>query len=92
MQNKHWHSDWQQESASKNLVGFVKDWLLGCQTVKWEIKKKKGITPSHTQNVQCFMFFKNKINNLLYTNNWRVIFLIEEFVFYRLLLRHSLVT
>lgn len=40
MQNKQLHSDWQQESAGKNLVGFVKYQLLGCQTVQWEIKKK----------------------------------------------------
>lgn len=65
MQNKHWHSDWQQESASKNLVGFVKDWLLGCQTVKWEIKKKKESPPyplppsaHHTiTHTKCTMFY-----------------------------------
>lgn len=41
MQNKQLQSDWQQESASENLVGFVKYWPLSCQTGKWEIEKKQ---------------------------------------------------
>lgn len=45
MQNKKLHSDWQQKIAGKNLLGFVKYWLLGCQTVKWEIKKQNNQPP-----------------------------------------------
>lgn len=42
MQNKQLQSDfWQQESASENLVGFVKYWPLGCQTAKVGDWKKK---------------------------------------------------
>lgn len=41
MQNKQLYSDWQQKSGSKNLVEFEKYWPLGCQRIKWEIKKKK---------------------------------------------------
>lgn len=82
MQNKQLHSDWQQESAGKSLVGFVKYQLLGCQTVKWEIKKnnqKKKSTSQPKTNIITkkkekkivlwlyFNFFKNKI---LYTNNF----------------------
>lgn len=54
MQNKQLHSDWQQESAGKSLVGFVKYQLLGCQTVKWEIKKnnqKKNQPPNPKQTL-----------------------------------------
>lgn len=41
MQNKQLYSDWQQKSGSKNLVEFEKYWPLGCQRIKWEIKKKR---------------------------------------------------
>lgn len=73
MQNKQPHSDWQQENAGKNLVWFVKYWPLGCQTVKWEIIKKKKTTqinlpttPSKSLSPKkvlrlYFIFFKNKI-------------------------------
>lgn len=85
MQNKQPHSDWQQENAGKNLVWFVKYWPLGCQTVKWEIIKKKNnpnqpphnplqiiITKKSTTAI--FYLFQKQDNYLLYTSNWKVIF------------------
>ena len=74
MQNKQLQSDWQQESASENLVGFVKYWPLGCQTGKWEIEKKNNKTKCESTSPSSpkplspkkvlglyFIFFKNKI-------------------------------
>ena len=78
MQNKQLQSDWQQESASENLVGFVKYWPLGCQTGKWEIennnnnKRKPNQPPPALQNQNhqkkvpwlYFILFKTKITTL----------------------------
>lgn len=85
MQNKQLHSDWQQESAGKNLVGFVKYQLLGCQTVKWEIKKnnqkRKNQPPNPKQTLSpkkkkkekkivLWLYFNFFKNKILYTNNF----------------------
>ena len=84
MQNKQLQSDWQQESASENLVGFVKYWPLGCQTGKWEIEKKKQQNkmrinlpqPSKTiiteKSTRAIFYIFQKQDN--YTKNWRVNF------------------
>lgn len=71
MQNKKLHSDWQQKIAGKNLLGFVKYWLLGCQTVKWEIKNKiinlpqpktnTIISHARKENNSTMAFLKNKV-------------------------------
>lgn len=84
MQNKQLHSDWQQESAGKNLVGFVKYQLLGCQTVKWEIKKnnqkrknqppnpKQTLSPKRKKEkkIVLWLYFNFFKNKILYTNNF----------------------
>lgn len=60
MQNKQLHSDWQQESAGQNLVGFVKYQLLGCQTVKWEIKKNNQKRKKSTSQPKTNIITKKK--------------------------------
>ena len=81
MQNKQLQSDWQQESASENLFGFVKYWPLSCQTGKWEIEKKQQNKtqinlpqPSKTiitEKKYSGSIFQKQDN---YTKNWRVNF------------------
>lgn len=69
MQNTKLHSDWQQKIAGRNLLGFVKYWLLGRQRVKWEIKKQNNQPPpaenkpSHArkEKQRYYGLLKNKI-------------------------------
>lgn len=100
MQNEKLHSNWQQKIAGENLLGFVKYWLLGCQTVKWEIKKQNNQPPqpktntiiSHArkENNSTMAFLKNKVTPYSILIIRLIIF--NGRIFFKTLMRHSLVT